>query len=55
MNRVYCNQNGIFMYVGTVRKKYDVGDIIKLKRVFYPMKVIVIDNFNDVYCEFIKQ
>ena len=53
MKRVYCNQNGMFMYIGTVRKNYDVGDIIKLKKAFYPMKVVAIDNYKDFYCEFV--
>lgn len=60
MYHVYFNQNGMWMYVGSVKKKYEIGDVVKLKQVYYPLRVIevrdsdVCRHQHNIYCELVK-
>lgn len=59
MKVVYFNQNGMWVYAGSVKKDYKVDDVIKLKKLHYPLRVVKIDNTDSryesvVYCELIK-
>lgn len=48
MITVYAHQNGMWLNMGTVRRQYQVDDIIELKNSHYPLKVIdVISDKNE--------
>ena len=54
MKSVYFNQNGMWVYVSSVKKTYEIGDVVRLKWAHYPLRVVKINN-DDIYCELIKE
>jgi hypothetical protein len=53
MSSIYfLNQHGMYEYVTWTKKKYEVGDVVKLRFAHYPLRVVKISNDN-IYCEII--